>query len=153
VPACGSCCVETAVALPELAPRARQWPEAIEHFSRESKLGPGFLDAFIGLGKSLVSAPYLEKAIQKNPQFLPGQRSLGLAYLHTGQAEKAIPHLKQGLSIDEDGSLHYQVGRAYQAHGEKEVASAMLKQYQEMHAVQQAGKKRVEKEVAITPPE
>ena len=110
-------------------------------------------DTVLHSQKPQDAIPYLEKAIQKNPQFLPAQRSLGLAYLQMAQAEKAIPHLKQALSIDEDGSLHYQLGRAYQAHGEKELARAMLKQYQEMHGVQQGENKTVEKEVAITPPE
>ena len=96
---------------------------------------------------------YLQKAATSNPQFLPAQRSLGLAYLQTGQTDKAIPHLKEALSIDEDGSLHYQLGRAYQAQGEKDLAQEMFKQYQDMQRKEQQENKAVEKEVAITPPE
>jgi tetratricopeptide (TPR) repeat protein len=95
---------------------------------------------------------YLQKAATSNPQFLPAQKSLGIAYLQMGETEKAIPHLKEALSIDEDGSLHYQLGRAYQAHGERDLAQEMFKQYQEMQRAQQTENKTVEKEVAITPP-
>jgi Flp pilus assembly protein TadD len=69
-----------------------------------------------------------------------------------GQAANAIPHLRAALPIDEDGTLHYQLGRAYQAHGDRELAREMLKTYQEMQSKDQESKKEVEKNVAITPP-
>ena len=37
--------------LGELARQAGQWPEAVGHFSRASKLDAGFGDAFLGLGQ------------------------------------------------------------------------------------------------------
>ncbi len=110
-------------------------------------------DTVLNSQKPQEAIPYLEKAVKSDPQMLPAQRSLGLAYLQTGQTEKAILHLKAALPIDQDGSVHYQLGRAYQAHGEREQASSMLKQYQEMQSAQQTENRTVEKEVAITPPE
>jgi len=77
---------------------------------------------------------------------------LGLAYLQAGQAANAIPHLRAALPIDENGTLHYQLGRAYQAHGDRDLAREMLKAYQEMQTKDQESKKEVEKNVTITPP-
>jgi len=110
-------------------------------------------DAILNSQKPLEAIPYLERVIEADPHMLTAQRSLGLAYLQTGQPSKAIVHLKEALPIDQDGSVHYQLGRAYQAHGDRELSSAMLKQYQEIQRAQQAENKMVEKEVVITPPE
>jgi predicted Zn-dependent protease len=110
-------------------------------------------DAILNSQKPLEAIPYLERVIEADPHMLTAQRSLGLAYLQTGQPSKAIVHLKEALPIDQDGSMHYQLARAYQVHGDRELSSAMLKQYQEMQRAQQAENKTVENEVAITPPE
>jgi len=110
-------------------------------------------DAILNSQKPLEAIPYLQRVIEADPHMLTAQRSLGLAYLQTSQAAKAIVHLKEALPIDQDGSVHYQLGRAYQVHGDRELSSATLKQYQEMQRAQQAENKVVENEVAITPPE
>ena len=110
-------------------------------------------DSILNSQKPQEAIPYLEKVVESDPHMLPAQKSLGLAYLQTGQPAKAIVHLKEALPIDQDGSVHYQLGRAYQAHGDRELSSAMLKQYQEIQRAQQAENKMVEKEVVITPPE
>jgi predicted Zn-dependent protease len=109
-------------------------------------------DTILNSQKPQEAIAYLEKAVKGDPQLLPAQRSLGLAYMQIGRAGEAIPHLKSALSIDEDGSIHYQLGRAYQARGERELARAMLAKYQEMHRAQEAENKAVERDVAITPP-
>jgi len=112
------------------------------------------------LGETILRAqkpqdaiPFLERAIKADPGMLPAQKSLGLAYLQDRQAQKAIPHLKEALPIDDDGSVRYQLGRAYQASGEASLAQAMFKQYQEKQSAQQAERKATEAEVAITPPD
>jgi tetratricopeptide (TPR) repeat protein len=111
-------------------------------------------------GQTLLSSqhpadaiPYLERAAQRDPGWLPAERSLGLAYLEMGDAEKSIPHLERALSLDEDGSLHYQLARAYQARGNRERASALIRQYRQMQEAQQAANQTVEKTVTITPPD
>jgi len=110
-------------------------------------------DTILNSQKPQKAIAYLEKAVKNDPKLLPAQRSLGLAYMQIGRPDKAIPYLKKVLSIDEDGSVHYQLGRACQAQGERELARAMLEQYQEMHRAQEAENKAVEKDVAITPPD
>lgn len=124
------------------------------------KSEPDDPDLCFYLGDTLLTAQkprdaigYLETAVKRDPQLLPAQRSLGLAYLQTGQAALAISHLKQALPIDEDGSLHYQLARAYQANGQRDLAGPALKQYQQMQQANQAENRSVEEKVAITPPD
>jgi tetratricopeptide (TPR) repeat protein len=102
--------------------------------------------------KPAEALPFLQKAVLRNPALLPAHASLARTYLALGQADKAIPHLKAALSVDEDGSLHYELGRAYQAHGQLELARQMLKQYQEIHSKQEADKQSLNQEMQITAP-
>lgn len=124
------------------------------------KTEPDDPDLCFYLGDTILSAQkprdaigYLETAVKHEPQLLPAQRSLGLAYLQTGQVLLAISHLKEALPIDEDGSLHYQLARAYQANGQRDLAGPVLKQYQQMQEANQAENKSVEEKVAIAPPD
>jgi tetratricopeptide (TPR) repeat protein len=80
------------------------------------------------------AVPYLETAVRLNPKLLPAQASLGLCYGRLGQAQKAIPHLKAALNLDKDGSLHYQLARAYQATGQAALARTMMEEYQRLKA-------------------
>jgi predicted Zn-dependent protease len=109
-------------------------------------------DTLLNSQKPQEAVPYLKKAVTLVPGLLAAHGSLARACLALGEAEKAVPHLKAALPIDEDGSLHYQLGRAYQARGELALAREMLKKYQEIHNAQEVENKMVEKEVEITPP-
>jgi len=135
-------------------------PRAQAQFQELLKWEPNVPDLNYFLGETVLRAqkprdaiPYLERAIKADPGMLPAHKSLGLAYLETRQAEKAIPHLRKALPIDQDGSVRYQLARAYQARGEANLAEAMFKEYQEKQSAQQAENKATEKEVAITPPD
>jgi predicted Zn-dependent protease len=77
------------------------------------------------------AVPYLETALKLDPNLVPAHVSLGLCYARLGQAQKAIPHLKLGLKLDKDGSLYYQLSRAYKATGQLTLAKAMMDQYQQ----------------------
>ena len=82
--------------LGELAREDEQWPAAIEHFSHAAKLDAGFGDAFIGLGRSLISggrpaeavAPLeiAEKLLPDNPA---AHFNLATAYRLTGRKPDA----------------------------------------------------------------
>jgi predicted Zn-dependent protease len=109
-------------------------------------------DTLLNSQKPQEAVPYLNKAVTLVPGLLAAHGSLARAYLALGEAEKAVPYLKAALPTDEDGSLHYQLGRAYQARGELALAREMLKKYQEIHNAQEVENKMVEKEVEITPP-
>jgi len=110
-------------------------------------------DTLLNSQKPQAALPYLEKAVQRDPALLAAQKSIGLAYLQTGQADRAIVHLKESLPIDEDGSGRYQLARAYQTAGKKDLAAAMLKEYQQKQRAEQDENASIEKDVALTPPD
>ena len=130
--------------------------ELFEELLKSEPDSPG-LNYYIGdillkSQKPEEALPFLNKAIRHNPGLLPAHASLARTYLALGQADKAIPHLKAALSIDDDGSLHYQLGRAYQASGQMELARQTLQQYQKIHKEQEAEKQSQNSEIQITPP-
>ena len=96
--------------------------------------------------------PFLEKAATLDPDYLGARSALGRAYVHRGDSEKAIPHLKAALPTDGDGSLHFQLARAYQRVGERDMAQQMMRRYQEIDRRVREEESRVEEEVRITPP-
>ena len=82
--------------LGEMARQARDWPQAIDRFSKAAKLNPAFTDAFIGLGRSLIAdrkfneaiAP-LEQAVKLQPDSPAAHYHLAIAYSRTGRKEEA----------------------------------------------------------------
>jgi predicted Zn-dependent protease len=100
------------------------------------KQGPPSADLSFLYGDTLLQAqkveqaiPRLEAAVRGDPTLMAARASLARAYLHVGRQAEAIPHLKAALEMDEDGSLHYQLARAYQATGQAELAKKMLEKY------------------------
>ncbi len=82
--------------LGELSRQAQQWDDAIEHFSRASKLDASFADAFLGLGFSLNAAgrymeaiPPLEIGVKLRPANPTGHYQLTVAYGKTGRKQDA----------------------------------------------------------------
>src|SRR5262249_4905846 len=94
------------------------------------------------------SIPYLEKSVRRDPALLPAHASLGLAYSRTGKSAEAAKHLEAALPLDDDGSLHYQLARAWQAAGLTEKARTMMEQYQEIQRKLQAQKSEAAQEIA-----
>ena len=85
--------------------------------------------SWLNLEEPEKSIPYLEKAVGADSHSLPAQGALGQALLKTGRAKDAIPHLKAALPIDEDGSGHFQLFRAYKIAGQGEAAKQALSDY------------------------
>src|SRR5260370_30895330 len=82
--------------LGELARQAQQIPEAIEHFTRATRMDAGFGDAFLGLGMSLVSNKQysdaispLETAVKAQPANPTGHYYLAIAYGRVGLKQDA----------------------------------------------------------------
>jgi predicted Zn-dependent protease len=82
--------------LGELARRGGQWDDAIQHFSRASKLDVGFSEAFLALGMSLNSAGKFSDAITPLEQYAKmepsdpaGHYQLATAYARSGRKQDA----------------------------------------------------------------
>ena len=95
--------------------------------------------------------PPLQAAVRIKPDLLPAQASLGRAYMRSGDTNAAIPHLKAALPLDDDGSLHFQLSRAYERSGNAILAREALQQFQSI-SLAHAKRKIVEDELTISPP-
>ena len=109
-------------------------------------------DALLHLEEPEKAVPYLESALRSDPKMVGAHASLGLAYARLGQSAKAAPHLEAAARMDEDGSLNYQLSRAYQAIGQPERAKQALERYQEILKKVQDQKDELSKEAQITAP-
>ena len=96
--------------------------------------------------------PLLEKAVALEPGRAEAHGGLGRAYALAGRAADAVPHLKQALAADTDGSLRYQLARCYQAIGQTEKAELALKDYEEFLKATQPGPGANAQDATITPP-
>ena len=90
------------------------------------------------------------EAILIRVDILRGQRRY--AYLDSGEAGRAVPHLEAALETDEDGSLHFQLARAYQANGQADLARETRKKFQEIQRAANARSQGEKEEFTITPP-
>jgi tetratricopeptide (TPR) repeat protein len=82
--------------LGELARQSSQWPEAINHFSRATKLDASFAEAYLGLGSSLIAEKRfadalqpLETGVKLQPENPAGHYDLATALSRTGHKEEA----------------------------------------------------------------
>ncbi len=89
-------------------------------------------DSYLRLEEPEKAVPYLKAALAADPKLIAAEASLGLALSRLGKNAEAIPHLEKSLKIDDDGSLHYQLARAYQAVGASEQARTTMAEYQEI---------------------
>ncbi len=99
------------------------------------------------------AVPYLTAALNADPTLLPAHAALGMVYALLNQNAQAVSHLEKAMSLDDDGSLHYSLARAYQASGEAERAKKTMQQYQEIKQKNQQINDQLAKEAEITAPE
>lgn len=96
--------------------------------------------------------PYLERALKSNPKMLPAHAALGLALVSLGRNSQAVPHLESAVSLDDDGSLHYSLARAYQATGDSTRARASMEEYTAIKKRNTEVNGELAKEAEITAP-
>ena len=111
------------------------------------------------LGTSLLrvqqpekSLPYLQSALRKQPGMKAADASLGMALALMNRPADAIPHLEKALALDDDGSLHYQLARAFLAQGNTQRARELMVKYQQIQKQNQENKEEVAKAAQITAP-
>jgi len=110
-------------------------------------------DSWLRLEEPEKAVPYLQTALLSDPKMLAAHASLGLALSRVGKFSEAIPHLENSLGLDDDGSLHYQLARAWQAAGDAARARAAMAQYQELMKKNQQQKEEAARETMIAPPQ
>ena len=137
---------------------AREYAAARPILEDLLKHEPGSAELSLLLGEAWLESkepskavPYLETAVREDPKLLRARAVLGRAYVDAGEAERAIPHLEAALPTDEDGSLHFQLARAYRTTGRSAEATRTLEAFQEIRA-SEARQQSDEEGFAITPP-
>ncbi len=67
---------------------------------------------------------YLKTGLTTRAELIPRIHALlGQVYASQGDTQHAIAEYKLGLPSDDDGSVHYQLGRLYQKTGESKLAA------------------------------
>ena len=110
-------------------------------------------DSLLRLEQPDKAVAHLHAALKADPKLLAADASLGLALSRLGHHAEAIPHLEKALELDDDGSLYYQLARAYQATGARDKAAAAMAKYQEVRKRNQEQKEEVAREAQIGPPQ
>jgi tetratricopeptide (TPR) repeat protein len=131
-------------------------PIAQEQLTRE----PGSADLNYLLGASLFrteqpekALPYLEAAVKTGPNILPADAALGLTLVALNRNADAIPYLRKALPLDDDGSIHYSLSRAYRAAGDTQRAAEAMQAYQKIQKQNEQINAELSKEAEISPPE
>ena len=139
--------------------QARDYPAALALVDELLRQEPGSAPLNFTKGDILLSSqetakaiPCLEMALKTDAKLLPAHHALGRAYMLAGRAAAAIPHLHAALPIDQDGSLRYQLSRAYQATGQADLAKKTLEEYQALQKTDRDEKQKLEQELQITAP-
>jgi tetratricopeptide (TPR) repeat protein len=110
-------------------------------------------DSWLRLEEPEKAVPYLRSALAGDPEMLAADASLGLALSRLGKCSEAIPHLRKSIALDDDGSLHYQLARAWQASGDAAKAKEAMTQYQGLLKKNQEQKEEAARETQIAPPQ
>ncbi len=109
-------------------------------------------ETLLDLQRAQEAIPLLLRAVNRDPKLIAAHKALARGYLAAGRARAAIPHLKAALAADEDGSLHYQLARAYQATGQPGLAKEMLADYDKTQRSAAVATETARRDVEITPP-
>jgi len=83
--------------------------------------------------------PYLQAGLAAKAQLVPRIHALlGQIYASEGNTERAIKEYNLGLSSDDDGSVHFQLGRLYQKSGEAKLAAGAFEDSKTINQRKQA---------------
>lgn len=104
-------------------------PEARKEFDAELRLNPRHAGALLDMGATYLyehqpakALSYLVRAEKLDPTNDNAHEFLGIAYLQLGKYTQAETELQKALASDRDGKVHFQLGKVYQALGQKQKA-------------------------------
>jgi len=105
-------------------------PAAVEQFQLEIKNNPNDITSRLEIAAneykvdSAAGIPYAEEAVRLAPQVAFGHYLLGLLYLDTNSADKALPELQIAVKdFPKDAQIFFALGTAYSRTGNKEKAA------------------------------
>ena len=131
----GSSTIETALA--EALLHAHNLDEALPLLERLNREHPADGPLLLMYGDALVQSqqleraiPILEDAVKAAGALVSARASLGRAYVQAGRYQEALSHLDAAAREDDDGDVHYQLARAYQALERPVDAKKALAEYQ-----------------------
>ena len=113
----------------------REYDEAIAAFDAELAVDAYSVEALTRAGESyyLSSKPdvamrYLERALSVNPRTAAAHKVIGQVFFKRRDFPRTIEHLRSALDlgIRDDGTVHYQLGRALSIVGDREGAAKHL---------------------------
>jgi predicted Zn-dependent protease len=135
---------------------AREFDEAqkvtAELLSGEPDLNHLQGDLYLARQLAPEAVPFLGKAVAADPRVLEVRASLPRALLQAVRPAEALPHVNAALPLDTDGSLHFQLARAYQSAGQAEAAKEAMARYQSIRSKMNEQERVVEEDVQITAP-
>src|SRR5579884_432855 len=138
---------------------AHKYDDAMPLLQKLLAQRPDAPDLNFMLGESLwrmqqpeKAVAYLTTALRGDPNLLPAHAALGMVYALLGRNAEAVPHLEKALSLDDDGSLHYSLARAYQAAGDAAKARKAMQEYQQIRQKNEEINGELAKEAEITAP-
>jgi predicted Zn-dependent protease len=127
--------IETALA--EALLQAHNLDEVLPLLERLNRDNPSDGALLAMYGEALLQAqqleramPVLERAVTLKDAPPAARASLGRAYVQAGRYEDALPYLAAAAKDDDNGDVHYQLARAYQALGRPADAQRALAEYQ-----------------------
>jgi tetratricopeptide (TPR) repeat protein len=123
---------------------------AVEPHSAELNFETG--DIWLEKNEAAKALPLLSKAVEIDPRNPAAQASLGKTLLQLGRAADAIPHLAAALGADRDGTVHYQLARAYRETGQEPMATRAFADFQRLYRARQERREAAERETQITAP-
>ncbi len=83
----------------------------------------------LGAGRERKAEQYLTRAIEMNPEYHPGQVTLGLLRLWQGRTDEAISLIRKGVALNPSvASSHKILARALSQRGDREEAIASYRQ-------------------------
>ena len=126
--------------------------DLVERNPRSPELAFFYGDALLQSERVGDAIAMLKRAIELDAAETRARAALGRAYVLNGEAQQAIPHLKAVLGEDDDGSLHYQLARAYQMAGETDQARELLQKSEDIRKAAEARQRDRGEDLQITPP-
>jgi predicted Zn-dependent protease len=154
----GNPAIESALA--EALLQAHDLDEAIPLLERLTHAQPDDASLLLMYGDALLQGQQVDRAIPvleraaTAERALPSARALlGRAYVQAGRYSDAVPYLEASIENDQDGEIHYQLARAYQALDRQDDARKAMTEYQKRRQAAAPPPSEVAEDPVLTPPE